>query len=192
MTETTNNTFIPGQSVFVRWYHEVLQGEVVQNNQDGILKSLVAVRVPIMGTKTIALFLSNHVYLTQQDVPGYGGVVTSNTNKPLEFDYAEAQPQFPYSDITLDICKTAKKAYENFKREHWDQERGHLQVDALEEFYQRYQLCCILSTARDLPSERFVAPWSPSPAEAPIAEAPAVTTPKQESKKHPIQLSLFD
>lgn len=104
-------------TVFVRWYGNVLEGET-----DGTigLFGMVEVKIPIQGMHAIALFTPQHVYSRQEDVPGNS-------------------PNSPKISRTEQNISPEWQRLQQFKAEHWDQERGHLCIDALDEFYRLWR-----------------------------------------------------
>ncbi len=111
----------PGTTVYVHWYGgKLLQGTVV-NDHD--LMGMVAVSIPVQGVQAIALFTPAHVY-----------------NQPPQ---SEVEPQQQAVSVPASSTKSnpseAWQAVQKFKHEHWDQERNHLRIDALEEFYQLWR-----------------------------------------------------
>ena len=117
----------PGTTVFVRWYSKVLQGEVVPNTSvDGPLASMVAVRIPLMGTHPVALYTPSHVYTSADEAQ-------------------QAPPAASVSDSPV-CCRTtatnpskAWQAIQNFKQEHWDTIHNRLRIEVLAEFYQLWR-----------------------------------------------------
>lgn len=99
-----------GSNVYVHWYGKLLQGTVVNDND---LMGMVAVRIPLMGGHPVALFAPGHVYNSEE----------------------EAQ----HKEDTKSNSSDTWQAIQKFKEEHWNQERNHLRIDALEEFYQLWR-----------------------------------------------------
>lgn len=114
-------------TVYVRWYGQILQGEVVENRRTDALADMVAVRIPLMGGHPVALFTQGHVYASPE----------------LAGSNSEIKPKLSESprDISKDTPKLSEawQRLQEFKAANWDDERGHLRVDALEEFYQLWR-----------------------------------------------------
>lgn len=131
--------------VFVPWNGKMLQGSLISENY---MMGMAAVRIPLQGCHPIALFAPGHVYRTPQEA-GLGNSPQISPNPPK------------VSEATK--C-------EAFKKSHWDHERNHLMIDALNEFYSLWKM-------EHTPSE--------TPPPSPQAAAPP-------RHKSPIQLSLFE
>lgn len=153
-----------GEIVFVRWYGDVLQGEVVENDRKDLLAGMAAVRIPIQGVRITALFHPDHVYNKWEEA--------ANVSYPVSFpkpaDIIHINPQHVYQSegeakgnspiISSNSPKVATEASEisrtepeeaksyiadvyantmiqRFKSSHWDEARNHLRIDALDEFY---------------------------------------------------------
>lgn len=118
-------------TVFVRWYGNVLEGET-----DGTigLFGMVEVKIPIQGMHATALFSPQHVYSRQEDVPG------NSPNSPIisRTEQNNSQKQNEISRTEQNIFPEWQRL-QQFKAEHWDQERGHLCIDALDEFYRLWR-----------------------------------------------------
>ena len=67
--------------MFVRWYGSVLQGEVVENQEKGILSGMIAVRILVQGAKATALFAPEHVYASVEDIKGNSPQISANCSK---------------------------------------------------------------------------------------------------------------
>lgn len=120
-------------SVFVRWYGSVVEGSVVENTtKDGPLAGMVAVRIPLMGMHPVALFCPQHVYETAAQASG------GLSQQPVK----QHVPVPPVVEPGATADKPVSEAWsqlQQFKREHWDEQRNHLQTDALDEFYQMWR-----------------------------------------------------
>lgn len=182
-------------SVFVRWYGSILQGEVVENQEKGILGGMVAVRIQVQGAIATALFAPEHVYDSLQktcgDYPKY-------IMRPAERIHKRTDnPIIPHRD--LNVLK--------FKEEHWDHEHNHLRIDALDEFYRlwRDNMAMRLGTNKPQPAMKVETPSTPDEAlvtlpshkPQPIVSDKRMAELKKQLKKSlkPVtvkQLSLFD
>lgn len=111
-------------TVYVNWYGQTLQGEVVENRRTDSLADMVAVRIPLMGCHPVALFTPRHVYTSPEQIAGYSLIVSE---KPSKVSSTVQNPSAAWQRI------------QDFKASHWDEARGHLKVDALDEFYQMWR-----------------------------------------------------
>lgn len=146
---------IPQESpVFVPWNGKMLQGSLISENY---MMGMTAVRIPLQGCHPIALFAPGHVYRTPQEA-GLGNSPKISPNPPKVSEPTKC---------------------EAFKKSHWDHERNHLMIDALDEFYSLWKM-------ENTPSE--TPPPSPQAAALQLQKAP---TPPQKPII-PIQLSLFE
>lgn len=120
-------------SVFVRWYGSVVEGSVVENtSHDGPLASMMAVRIPLMGMHPVALFCPQHVYETAAQASA--GVRKEAVKRQV--------PVAPAVEPVPTVAKPVSAAWsqlQQFKCAHWDEQRNHLQTDALDEFYQMWR-----------------------------------------------------
>lgn len=130
-------------SVYVRWYGSVLQGEVVENQEKGILGGMVAVRIQVQGMKATALFTPAHVYQSEKDAlekeydprsSRHKEFVTSASgNSPEKFVSAPKVAENP-REISRNEAEISTELRQ-FIKDHWDNQRNHLRIDALDEFY---------------------------------------------------------
>lgn len=111
-------------TVYVRWYGKVLEGELLE----GAFLGMCQVRIPLDGHKPVALFSPGHVYKSREQVglPEIGQKMHGEDGKKAHS-----------KDI---FAADERERVEAFKREHWDQEHGHLCVDKLDEFYQLWRM----------------------------------------------------
>ena len=109
-------------TVYVRWYGKVLEGELLEGTYLGMCQ----VRIPLDGCKPVALFSSGHVYKTAGQLQEVPKVVCL----PVLGQKKHDDDIFPAVD---------RKQVETFKRKNWDQERGYLRTDKLNEFYQLWR-----------------------------------------------------
>ncbi len=123
-----------GSKVFVRWYNEVLQGEVVESKKDGsVLDRMVSVRIPLMGTTIIALFAPGHVYMNVADMPA------SSQKKSSVTTLSDIEAPAPVIGTSAQQPSEAWKLIQDFKSAHWDKEHNHLQIEYLDQFYQMWR-----------------------------------------------------
>ena len=130
-------------SVYVRWYKQVVEGTVVNEND---LFGMVAVRIPIQGVQAVALYHPKNVFKTLQDACG---------KYPLHFPTPEEmihlEPQFSVSETVSKAIEESKfisslpesvcqeyLVLQQFKHDHWDNERNMLQLDYWPEYDRMY------------------------------------------------------
>lgn len=144
-------------SVFVCWYGSILQGEVVENQEKGILSGMVAVRILVQGAKATALFAPGHVYASVEDIKGNSPQISANCSKteqkpreiPRNEGFESCQKRINDALLKadpLDFIKVeAPESVMNvlrFKQENWDHEHNHLRIDKLDEFYEMWKAAC--------------------------------------------------
>lgn len=153
-------------SVYVRWYGEVLQGEVVENRRTDSLGDMVAVRIKIQGANATALFTPQHVYASPELIKGNSPIISQSAPKVSE-NPREISRNEKLSPVAAHVTgiSALEGILEAFKAEHWDHEHGHLRIDALDEFYQ---------LRRAVKSGRAVAPKPVIPVSAEAPEIKAV------------------
>lgn len=164
-------------SVFVRWYGSVLQGEVVENREKGILGGMVAVRILVQGAKATALFVPGHVYQSAKDASEKEYDPRSAKHKEFVVSVSGNAPEISVSAQKVDekpheIARNeAKVSIEDlnvlkFKAENWNHERNHLRIDALDEFYRlwRDNMAMRLGTNKPQPAMKMEAPLTPDDA----------------------------
>ena len=201
-------------SVYVRWYGSILQGEVVENQEKGILGGMVAVRIQVQGMKATALFMPGHVYASAEEISGNHPQnrvsPTKVAEKPREIPRNEGfelhqerinealMKADPLDFVKVEVPESAMSVLK-FKADHWDHERNHLRIDALDEFYRLWcdDMAVRLGTDNPKPAMKMDAPSTPDETAAitkpysPItAPYPAIT--KGYQKKESVELSLFD
>lgn len=140
-------------TVYVRWYGNILQGELL----DGECMGMKQVRIPLDGHHPIALFTPDHVYDSPEQVTEKSsincqdptGIPTKSQifvpikpeityiDKYIEIWKKESHRMILYNDISLD---DNREMVEAFKRDNWDQEHNHLRIDKLDEFYQLWRM----------------------------------------------------
>ena len=130
-------------SVYVRWYKQVVEGTVVNEND---LFGMVAVRIPIQGVQAVALYHPKNVFKTLQDACG---------KYPLHFPTPEEmihlEPQFSVYETVIKAIEESKfisslpesvcqeyLVLQQFKHDHWDNERNMLQLDYWPEYDRMY------------------------------------------------------
>lgn len=120
-------------TVYVRWYGNILQGELL----DGECMGMKQVRIPLDGHHPIALFTPGHVYDTVEKMQEAAKEVYSyqkNFPKPEDIIHPDLHMPYPADDYIK---------LEQFKRDNWDHERNHLRIDKLDEFYKLWRLAII-------------------------------------------------
>lgn len=168
-------------SVYVRWYGSILQGEVVENNEKGILSGMVAVRIQVQGMKATALYAPAHVYTSPDQISGNIPQISANSSKieqkPREiprnesFEFCQERindallKADPLDFIKVEVPETAMSVL-RFKQEHWDHEHNHLRIDALDEFYRlwRDNMALRLGTKKPQPAMKMEYPLTPDEA----------------------------
>lgn len=161
-----------GQTVYVLWYGNVLQGTVVREND---MMGMTAVRIPLQGQHPIALFTPGHVYDTADDAEN------SKSVPKIAKSVSEIEENVPkYAESVPKVAETSQ--CEAFKKAHWDTERNHLRTDSLDEFYFLWKM------------EYTPFGYIETPARKPAPEVGTKPCTKAAAKKQTetIQLSLFD
>lgn len=167
----------PGTKVYVRWYGNVLEGEVADS--EGFM-GMTPVRIPLDGHHPVALFFPQHVYDSPELLTG----ISIDQSKVAE-------------NLTEISDKQSKVAdpVQQFKESHWDEAHNHIRVDFLDEFY---QLWLQTHGGRSSQAEVTVICQSYTPKPVPSQPVPQNGTPsntKRSHKKKPakaVELSLFD
>lgn len=126
----------PGTKVYVRWYGNVLEGEVADG--EGFM-GMTPVRIPLDGHHPVALFFPQHVYsspekLTEisEDRSKVDESLTKVDNNRSKVD-SGVVPLTPEEYIAeVYVTNLVKR----FKESHWDEAHNHIRVDSLDEFYQ--------------------------------------------------------
>ena len=117
--------------VYVRWYNNVVEGDVVERVETGLFAGMLAVRIPIQGIFATAMFYPKHIYARQEDVPGL-----SHDKIPVLTPISPIMPgEQTEKAKNVETVSHEWMMLQQFKKEHWDEERGHINIDALEEFY---------------------------------------------------------
>ena len=172
MIRLTRNMRAEGETVFVRWYGKVLQGNVVNEND---MFGMTAVRIPLQGQQPIALFTPGHIYDTAE-AAGIAQSVPNLTESVPEL--TESVPK--YAENVPKVAETSM--CEAFKKAHWDNERNHLRTDSLDEFYSLWK-------REHAP---IVYAKIPTPKPAPVSGTKPCTKAAVKKQTETIQLSLFD
>jgi len=166
--------------VYVRWYGNVLEGELLEGECMGMKQ----VRIPLDGHHPVALFSSGHVYQTEAEACGLA------QNKPAQ-ESIPAEAKGYIADVY------ANDLVQRFKDSHWDAERNHLRIDALEEFYQIWRM----THCRNPAEARYIIGVDPGdprgdvsvtlPLKPPPLPVHHRQRPKDVIRKNIIELSLF-
>lgn len=170
-------------TVYVRWYGQVLQGEVVENKEEGLLSGMVAVRIQIQGMHATALFMPEHVYDSPEQI-----AENSSINSPKLAKTSQNQGILAKSDV---LPANDRDMIEFFKRENWDHEHNHLRTDKLDEFYQLWRT--VMRPARYVEAEASVN--LPSHKEKPVSQAlskKVLRSAGEQKYNDSTQLSIFD
>lgn len=143
---------IQGNTVYVRWYRDILlQGEVVENDRKDQLAGMVAVRISVQGVRITALFHPQHVYQSEDEAKGNSPTISPNPPKVATEarEISRTVPEVSIEDVikcqremqkNVSVAGFVQKSIniqviENFKAANWDNERNHLHINALDEFY---------------------------------------------------------
>lgn len=116
--------------VYVRWYGNILQGELLDEEYLGMKQ----VRIPLDGHHPVALFMPWSVYESAE---------LAANNSPGKFPiFPRSFPELPENfQKSAEISKLdplvsdGRETIDAFKRDNWDQEHNHLRIDKLDEFY---------------------------------------------------------
>ena len=122
-------------TVYVRWYGNVVQGELL----DGECMGMNQVRIPLDGHHPIALFTSDHVYESPEQV-----TEKSSINFPKSAEISKKAPIIVKEELIISskdiLSADDREIIEAFKRDNWDHERNHLRIDKLNEFYKLWRM----------------------------------------------------
>lgn len=148
-------------TVFVRWYKDIVEGTVVNEND---IFGMVAVSIPIQGMQATALFHPKNVFKSHLEachdypihLPSAGVIHPTFIDNPGVGEFiSNSIEQVKVSvDLAREGCdKTAifevnsdLEALQKFKHEHWNHEKNMLQLDYWPEYdkmfhaYQRKRL----------------------------------------------------
>ena len=108
-------------TVYVKWYGNVLEGEMLNGDYLG-MKQVV---IPLDGHRPIALFTPEHVYNSPEQIAENTQLISKN------------QQIISNSDVSF---SKDRQIIEVFKAKNWDQERNHLRIDKLDEFYKLWRM----------------------------------------------------
>lgn len=175
--------------VYVRWYGNILQGELL----DGEYLGMKQVRIPLDGHHPVALFTSDHVYESAEQIAENVPKLTENVPKVEMIHLSEVA--YWGTDV---LSADDRETIEAFKRDNWDQEHNHLRIDKLDEFYQFWR-----EAMRPFGFvEAEAVHESCTPSQQPQPNKPAAITkgypettqpyPKKTKKPQIVELSLFD
>ena len=164
-------------TVFVRWYGNILEGELLEGEYLGMKQ----VRIPLDGHKPIALYTPEHVYqFMAEALAGHEEFTPAEVkNKKFEVTIDPQPDVLPADD---------RQSIEAFKQANWDHKRNHIQIDKLEEFYQLWRMYMVPFGYTDDTKRQEtktvtlteVAVW---PAEKPVSKRDTPTRPKLTKKQ---------
>ena len=191
-----------GDTVFVWWYGKPVQGMVVENKEvTPMLSSMVVVRIPIQGVHASALFMPHNVFTTKKQLMFKHKVFTPAEAKNKQFELKIDTP-------VVEKPTDAYQRLQEFKQTHWDQEHNHIQISALNEFYDLWvaYMCArtgAMKPVKGLKRMEMEVPATPKEAMQPVkrivsdkkmTELKGKLKATLKPKKQPevIQLSLFD
>lgn len=154
-----------GDTVYVWWYGKVVQGMIVENDETTpLLASMMVVRIPVLGMTASALYTPAHVYQSETDALAAHQEIANASNGAINTIRREETPT-PQQKSTCEVLFEAEKRIQAFKEAHWDHERGHIRVDALEEFYQLWRTAIAEKMGYHDPKDHPYVPkfngWSP-------------------------------
>lgn len=136
----------PGTTVFVRWYGKIVQGETIDRKGHcdwPPFAEWIPVRMtipnsegdPIVpGVRNICMYHMNHVYASAEEAQQAEAGATVPAAPP------SADVPTVSDSFTKASPSEAWQAIQKFKEEHWDQERNHLRIDALNDFYRLWRI----------------------------------------------------
>lgn len=189
--------------VYVRWYGNVVQGELL----DGESMGMKQVRIPLDGHHPIALFFPEHVYNSQAEA------MTGHE----EFDPAEAKNK--KFEVKVDQISrnspiiSPNDPIKEFKLDNWDHEHNHLRTDKLDEFYQLWRKVMVppgyveaeapkrivsdeqMEELKEKLKEALDKQSASQPTQKPVSQKPSpkmLRSTGQQKYNDSIQLSLFD
>ena len=120
-------------TVYVRWYDNILQGELL----DGEYLGMKQVRIPLDEHHPVALFTSDHVYESAEQIAENVPELTENVpNVPKVEMVHLSEVAYWGTDV---LPADDREMIETFKCDNWDQEHNHLRIDKLDEFYQLWR-----------------------------------------------------
>ena len=151
-----------GTPVFVRWYGKIVQGEVIDRKGHcdwPPFAEWIPIRMtipnsegdPIVpGVRNICMYHMNHVYASaeeaqqaeadfQQKPVATVPAAPPSADVPTVSDHSRPLPTVSDSSTKTNPSE-AWQTIQKFKEEHWDQERNHLRIDALNDFYRLWRI----------------------------------------------------
>ena len=122
-------------TVYVRWYGNVVQGELL----DGEYIGMKQVRIPLDGHNPVALLTPGHIYDSPEQVAENSSI---NFQKSAEISekapiITKEEPKISPKDV---LPADDRETIEAFKRDNWDHEHNHLRIDKLDEFYKLWRI----------------------------------------------------
>lgn len=122
-------------TVYVRWYGNVVQGELL----DGECLGMKQVRIPLDGHHPVALFTPGHVYDNPEQIAEKSSITLSKSAEISEKApiIAKEEPKISPKDV---LPADDRETIEAFKRDNWDHEHNHLRIDKLDEFYKLWRM----------------------------------------------------
>lgn len=122
-------------TVYVRWYGNVVQGELL----DGECLGMKQVRIPLDGHYPVALFTEGHVYDSPEQI-----TEESSINFQKSAEISEKAPKISPKPVIVSqkdlLSADDRETIEAFKRDNWDHEHNHLRIDKLDEFYKLWRM----------------------------------------------------
>lgn len=162
-----------GDTVFVRWYGKILEGMIVENSEvNPLLASMIIVRVPVQGVRTSALFTPDHVYPTAE----LAGMK----------EHIKVVPMVEASKVTHEVTHPSEawKRLQEFKKANWDEERNHIKLTALNDFYELWRQSVAEKMGyRDYPKHPYVPEFNGWHPVEPKPVAPIIDNAIKEIKK---------
>lgn len=121
-----------GDTVFVWWYGKPVQGMIVENKEiTPMLASMVVVRIPIQGVHASALFMPKNVFETEEQILFKHKIQRAEASKQFEVKISDNESE----GSPIQVAKDAYARLIEFKNAHWDNEHNHIEVSALNDFY---------------------------------------------------------
>lgn len=171
----------PGTKVYVSWYGNVLEGEVVDG--EGFM-GMTPVRIPLDGHHPVALFFPQHVYSSPEKLTEISEdrskvdeslTKVDNNRSKVDSGVVPLTPEEYIAEVYVtDLVK-------RFKESHWDEAHNHIRVDSLDEFY---QLWLQTHGGRSSQAEASVTCQSHTPKPVPAQPVPQNGTPSNTKRSH--------
>ena len=196
-----------GTTVYVTWYGHVVQAEVTDRKGRCDWEPYaewipVLMTVPnsegkpiVEGCRNICMFHMHHVYATpdeaqeawqqyQEEYANRHAAADTPATVPVASAAGVTHPDIGPSVGEFVTLTVAKQRYLNFKAAHWDAERNHLSVDALDDFYQLW--CDCIAEKRGLPKSKKAPSQclAVQPQRLPPEPPPPAPHPRRESPRH--------